>query len=352
MKILNLGLLFLLQANCIFVLGSPELRALSKAPAQQTNCVRIYYDAVIGNDFFAYNKGISRPNEWQYLDKILQEHNFHLEVTNKFTPQVFKSSAKIICCNIPRGIKGGQYHFPFPHQSTAILIAFEPSFSIPELYSKDTHRHFHKVLTWDDTLIDNKKLVKFHYPVFKPMIESIPSFSEKKLLTLIASNIYWPHQNGLYVERLEVVEYFENKQSRDFDFYGRGWPANKYRNYKGAPADKISVLQNYKFNICYENTKGLPGYITEKIFDCFAAGCVPIYLGASNVRKFIPENCFIPRENFSSLDELVDFLQKMDEPTYNQYLQNIRNFLQTEQAKKFSKEAFAQVVLQALEIPD
>ena len=49
-------------------------------------------------------------------------------------------------------------------------------------------------------------------------------------------------------------------------------------------------MQHYRFYICYENTEGVEDYITEKIFDCFAAGFVPIYWGASNIEKYIPKN--------------------------------------------------------------
>ena len=44
---------------------------------------------------------------------------------------------------------------------------------------------------------------------------------------------------------------------------------------------KIKYLQNYKFNICPENTdfNNIPGYITEKIMDCCLSGAIPIYAG-------------------------------------------------------------------------
>lgn len=43
--------------------------------------------------------------------------------------------------------------------------------------------------------------------------------------------------------------------------------------------DKSLFLQSYKFNICPENTTS-NGYVTEKLFESFAAGCIPIYWGA------------------------------------------------------------------------
>ena len=46
--------------------------------------------------------------------------------------------------------------------------------------------------------------------------------------------------------------------------------------------NKIEYLRDFKFNICPENTIS-DGYITEKLFDSFKAGCIPIYSGDENI---------------------------------------------------------------------
>ena len=46
--------------------------------------------------------------------------------------------------------------------------------------------------------------------------------------------------------------------------------------------NKIEYLRDFKFNICPENTIS-EGYITEKLFDSFRAGCIPIYSGDENI---------------------------------------------------------------------
>ena len=353
MKGKGLALLSLLLPS--FAFGTtPKDVSVKEVP--QSHCVTLFpWDLECVNSCsWLYNPQVEKPNEWQQIDKALQQHNFHLELSTQFAPETFDKSAKIICANTPRWFPD-DVCAPLLHQlpqSKAILIVYEPPFHLPVMFTPDTYQCFHKVLTWDDSIVDNKKFFKINYPALRPMLENIPSYSEKKFLTQICGYFGSWTPDDLYGERLNVIRYFEARPGNDFDFYGRGWPANEYRNYKGAPADKLSVLKNYKFSICYENTKNIIGYITEKIFDCFAAGCVPIYWGATNVKDHIPANCFIAREDFSSFDELVDFLKKMDEPTYNQYLQNIRNFLSSEQGEKFSQEAFAKVVLTALEIPD
>lgn len=48
----------------------------------------------------------------------------------------------------------------------------------------------------------------------------------------------------------------------------------------------LSVFSQYKFIICFENSKN-DGYITEKLFNVFLAGSIPVYDGAPNLDDFI-----------------------------------------------------------------
>ena len=43
----------------------------------------------------------------------------------------------------------------------------------------------------------------------------------------------------------------------------------------------------FKFCIAMENSI-TEDYVTEKVYDALAAGCVPIYYGAPNIERFIP----------------------------------------------------------------
>lgn len=233
----------------------------------------------------------------------------------------------------------------------ALLFMWEPPTVLNGMYSQETFRHFKRIYTWDDALVDNKKFFKFYYPELKPMIENIPSFQEKKLLTFMFSNKKSKHPNQLYQERESVIKFFEDKPQGDFEFYGHAWEKKGYKNYRGAPKDRIGTLKNYRFTICYENMRDVKGYITEKIFDSFSAGCVPVYLGASNVTDYIPKNCFIDRREFKSHEELYQFLKNIDEESYNRYLENIRQFLKSDKAQLFSKTMFQVIFLEAIRFP-
>ncbi|RTJ49124.1 hypothetical protein C3H65_09165 [Campylobacter jejuni] len=123
----------------------------------------------------------------------------------------------------------------------------------------------------------------------------------------------------------------------------------RYRNNIGGPIGdrygedfnitKRKWLQNYKFNICFENSSA-PGYTSEKIFQAFAAGCIPIYWGDTSLRcglgikekltpcaeidqriPKIPEElldykinpkAFINAHNFSTWNELIDHIKLID----------------------------------------
>ena len=106
------------------------------------------------------------------------------------------------------------------------------------------------------------------------------------------------------------------------------------------------------WNNSYENTKNINGYITEKIFDSFHAGCIPIYLGADNITNYIPQNCFIDKRMFKSYNELYVFLKTMTKHEYLTYLQNIKEFLNSDKAKLFTGENLIGTFKEALNLKE
>jgi alpha(1,3/1,4) fucosyltransferase len=229
---------------------------------------------------------------------------------------------------------------PF-HQLKDKLIAFlwEPPSTVPHNYDTSYHNYFSRIYTWNDSMVDGALYHKFYYPAFNTMIDNPIDFHQKKFCTLIASNKYSPHPDELYSARKDAISFFQ-QNTASFQFYGYNWDASKWSSYRGPIARKLDVLKQYKFCICYENIKNVPGYITEKIFDCFRAGCVPIYWGAPNVELSIPKNCYIDRQCFSNNSDLFQFLCTVDEQTYQNYLDAIKIFLSSEQAKLYSIEHF------------
>jgi hypothetical protein len=164
------------------------------------------------------------------------------------------------------------------------------------------------------------------------------------LCTSISRNRTSQHPAELYSARRDIINFFERIDTQDFDFYGTGWGSG-YKNYKGSIPVKLYYLKYYKFCFCYENIKGIPGYISEKIFDCFWAGCVPIYWGAPNIADAIPRDCFIAREDFDSNEALYAFIKNMSQEKYEQYLVNIRKFLASDAAYLYTKDKYVEIMV-------
>lgn len=230
-----------------------------------------------------------------------------------------------------------------------ILFCFEPPIVNPFNYFKFLHKFFKKIYTWNDDLVDNKKYFKFHWPQSNfGMNTPKKLFQQKDFLVFINANklAFLPFRllssfgKELYSERIKAVEYFEKKIPEKFSLYGRGWNKpkaysvkerlfgfKKYKTYRGEIDNKIKLLSNFKYCLCFENLTNINGYFTEKIFDCFKAKCVPIYWGASNIEEYIPKNCFIDYRDFMSYEKLLNYLESIDENKYNQYIENIEKFL-------------------------
>jgi hypothetical protein len=229
-----------------------------------------------------------------------------------------------------------------------VLMIFEPPTVQKEGYDPAIWEQFRRVITWDDDLVDGKKFVKYHYPVLQPRIQAVVPFAEKKFCCLFATRLASRHPKQLYSERERVIRFFEDKAD-EFDLFGKFWEKRGYKNWRGRVDDKLRTLKGYKFNICYENMRDVRGYVTEKMFDCLAAGVVPIYWGASNIDQYVPKECFIDRREFEGEAALYAFMKEMREEAYNRYLKAAEEFLKSEKAQLFSKERFVKTVVQYLE---
>lgn len=86
----------------------------------------------------------------------------------------------------------------------------------------------------------------------------------------------------------------------------------KWNNNIGGPVnDKLDFIKNYKFNLAIENAD-VDGYVTEKIFEPFVAGCVPIYWGNRWVKREFGEGGYINIQDFDTLDNAINYIKKVD----------------------------------------
>jgi hypothetical protein len=283
-------------------------------------------------------------------DKLaISDLSSYAEFLKKESRKSFKLSddvKKIVIWNFPKSLK--KFDLTKLPKERLVLFMWEPPTVQKQLYNRNIQQFFSRIYTWDDDLVDNKRFFKFYYPVLHPMISDRPAFENKKLCSMIFSNKKSKHPQELYTAREDVIRFFEAKKCDDFEFYGRWWENAGYSTYRGSPPDKTAVLKNYRFCFCYENIHGKKGYVTEKMFDAFTAGCVPIYWGASNIEKYVPENLFIDRRKFKDNEELYLFMKRMSKEEYEGYLSRIEKWLNTEDAKRFSVDHFVKTFMEGI----
>ena len=86
-----------------------------------------------------------------------------------------------------------------------------------------------------------------------------------------------------------------------------------FRNNVGGPVgDKLKFLENYKFSICFENSK-TDGYISEKLSDAFEAGTIPIYYGDDTVQELVNNKSYIHVKDENEFDEKIELIKKIDQ---------------------------------------
>lgn len=259
------------------------------------------------------------------------------------------------------------------YKGKLFLLVFECRVIYPKNWRLQNHSPFDAVFTWDARpLPQSKKPLYFRYFIPNDLsvrTEPLPFCERKKLCVMMASNKWKRRPQELYSERFKAIRYFMEKHPEDFDLYGPDWSYGPFKKkleqlrnlfrslkgkptrpvdvspvYRGAALIKREVLKHYRFCICFENARDIPGYITEKIFDCFLAGTVPVYLGWEGVSDFIPQEAFIDFRSFGDYEKLYRHLFSMDPEAFASCVDAGARFISGDGAKPFTAQAFAAVL--------
>lgn len=80
--------------------------------------------------------------------------------------------------------------------------------------------------------------------------------------------------------------------------------------------DKQQFLQCFKFCIAFENESvdtNMIGYTSEKIFEAFAAGVVPIYWGDPTITSIFNPKAFLNRHDFTTDENFINEIIRVDQ---------------------------------------
>lgn len=303
--------------------------------------------------------------------KLLAKHNIQM---NTIDVPIAAQTEQDIYMEVPYPWELGLWMRIVRNRNKNVLFIAEPPIVNPFNFMNVFHAFFYKIFTWNDNLVDGMTYFKYFLPKAKKGIQTkqIP-FANKKLLTMMNGHLlpFLPFRllsistRELYTERVKAIEFFDAYHSSDFFLYGRGWNSperfsiwqrlfgcKKYTSYQGTFAwkDKYTLLSGFKFCICFENSE-VTGYISEKIFDCLKAKCVPVYRGAPNIGDFIPQNCFIDARKFRDYESLYDFLRSMKKDEYDSYMSHIETLLNNKQFQdRWFEDGFARTFLAEVNI--
>ena len=239
-------------------------------------------------------------------------------------------------------------------QSRVALILGEPAVVLPANWNPELHELFPVIFTWNDDYVNGTRYHKFRWPLpaRHPEVPD-PPFDERKLLVNISGNKVSSHRKDLYFARRATIRHFESAHPDQFDLYGVGWdrdPGDEYSSYRGVINNKWDVYPNYRFGLSYENMRDEPGWITEKIFDCLRAGCVPIYWGAPNIADYVDPEAFIDRTRFESDSELSLFLSSITETEFRRFRLAGKEYLESQKFEAFLSPAFADTLISGLDL--
>ncbi|CAN5613171.1 glycosyltransferase family 10 [soil metagenome] len=265
--------------------------------------------------------------------------------------------------------------FPKPkNKAKSSIILYESDLIRPDNWDTAKHEMFERVFTWNDDLVSRQptRYIKSNFAYKIPSGPTAVPFAKRKLCTLIAGNKSVKHPLELYTARRDFIRWAEKNIPGEFEYYGVGWehsylnggfvhkvlrrlkllpylPVRPSPSYRGKVGEKNPVLSQYRFSICFENGRDIPGYVTEKILDSLFAGCVPVYWGAPNIAAHIPANCFIDFRDFLTetdpFSALAAHMKSMTETRWNQFQMDIAAFLSGEKIRPYAAEPWAEMIV-------
>ena len=143
----------------------------------------------------------------------------------------------------------------------------EPSLSLILGFDYADHPNYMRFPYWLEAIFSEhatpdliQQFIKAH--------NHIDSIEREKQCAFICKKDYFGDRAMLadMVAQIMPISYPSDFRHNDDDLRG------KYGD------DKIAYLRQFRFNLCPENSNNR-GYVTEKIFEAIAAGCIPIYWG-------------------------------------------------------------------------
>lgn len=234
-----------------------------------------------------------------------------------------------------------------------LLLRSEPACVLPQAYEPDTCSLYNRVISfgkkpgidayswpqyWEDAL------------VLRPSAER-----STERASLINANKLSLFPSEMYSLRRQAIS-----ELKRLDLFGEGWNSSKLSRFKTliieikkqpmiaslvklhharlwfrnwprteAPDSKFLALQRYRVNVVIENDLT---YMSEKLFDAFLAGCIPVYVGPKIENYGIPEKLVFQAEpTVNSIQQSIELALEIN---HSQFMIDVASWLALESTKK------------------
>ncbi|KAF6252140.1 hypothetical protein COO60DRAFT_1644264 [Scenedesmus sp. NREL 46B-D3] len=142
------------------------------------------------------------------------------------------------------------------------------------------------------------------------------------------------------------------KDLRNAAVHGQGWdkavlgPGVRIEHTADRFSDarsSVEILNRYTFAVVVENVDA-DGYVSEKLYDCLLAGCIPIYYGNNNELVGVPADLYIDLKQFASSQEQQDHLDTVDIAAFKRRIEEQREAV----LRSVSANYFAELMTAAI----
>jgi hypothetical protein len=257
----------------------------------------------------------------------------------------------------------------------AVLLLMETALGAQYTLNPKNHAAYDAVFTYVTRLVDENRY--FFYPpraYYRHRITTGLPFEQRRIACLVGTNRVgadgsFPFRTGLlairkgwrfslkdwidYVFcpgelirfRAEVGKACASYEDSGFDIFGEGWdllPETR-KVCLGIPKEStLTYIGRYRYYFAFENHASDYGLISERIWDALWGDTVPVYRGHSGLDQFIPRECYIDARQFKKPKEMLDWLWRTPEATWEKYHTAGREFIRSSAVEKFLPEAFAE----------
>ena len=194
------------------------------------------------------------------------------------------------------------------------LVTCEPQTAMPLQWTQEYAKQFDTYITFNPTI----------YAWWKSqlrcrLISGVPAFNgyywldsfvpyEQKIDAIVIQNkLYGMQSEGTILHlRQEAAKILPELGMLVHVWSTMNWGGSCYKGSVGSPLHHSHITQlqktaEYKFCFCPESTYHpiwSSGFVTERMFNCFKAKTILIYIGCYDIEKYVPKELFVDFRDF------------------------------------------------------